>query len=291
MQHQPLIVRWSMPITIVALFVLSLTPAKWLGWTNWFAAQVNVAIIPITHPFTIVVDTIVPTRLSDPAASERERAMANELQRVQFELLQIREENQRLNTLIDQYARGAAITPELNVKQVTRPRIANLTGDLLQVRTGSIEGLSQGTVVVTEAVQLLGRVARIDGRTATVLPITAATAQPIMVAVLLNEDGSRQARCLLKPMGDGTLSGDIASPALDENASIEIGQEVRLQDSQWPTSAQMLLVGHIERVERNETQPLRPRIIVRPTVEDLRRVPEVILRIPITDEPSTGGTP
>lgn len=290
MQHQHLIVRWSMPITIVALFVLSFTPAKWLGWTNWFTAQVNVAIVPITHPFTIVVDTIVPTRISDPAASEREQAVIDELQRVQFELLQIRQENQRLSTLIDRYARGAAITPELNVKQVTRPRIANLTGDLLLVRTGSIEGLSQGTVVVADAVQLLGRVARIDGRTSTVLPITAASAQPIMAVVLLNEDGSRQARCLLKPVGDGTLRGDVARPSLDENTNIRVGQEVRLQDSQWPTNAQMLLVGHIERVERNEKQPLRPSIIVRPTVDDLRRVPEVILRIPITDE-AQGGTP
>tara|TARA_R100000687_G_C6429885_1_gene155141 strand:+ start:413 stop:1252 length:840 start_codon:yes stop_codon:yes gene_type:complete len=279
-----------MPITIVALLVLSFTPAKWLGWTNWFTAQVNVAIVPITHPFTIVVDTIVPTRISDPAASEREQAVIDELQRVQFELLQIRQENQRLKTQIDYYERGDAITPQLNVKQVTRPRIANLTGDLLLVRTGSIEGLSQGTVVVADAVQLLGRVARVDGRTSTVLPITAASAQPIMAAVLLNEDGSRQARCLLKPVGDGTLRGDVARPSLDENTNIRVGQEVRLQDSQWPTNAQMLLVGHIERVERNEKQPLRPSIIVRPTVDDLRRVPEVILRIPITDE-AQGGTP
>lgn len=279
-----------MPITIVVLFVLSFTPAKWLGWTNWFAAQVHVAIVPVTHPFTIVVDTIVPARITDPAASEREQAVIDELQRVQFELLQMRQENERLSGLIDRYARGAAITPELNVKQVNRPRIANLTGDLLLVRTGSVEGLSQGTVVVADAVQLLGRVARIDGRTSTVLPITAASAQPIMAAVLLNEDGSRQARCLLKPMGDGTLRGDVANPSLDENTNIRVGQEVRLQDSQWPTNAQMLLVGHIERVERNENQPLRPSIIVRPTVDDLRRVPEVILRIPITDEVQ-GGTP
>ncbi|HCT45745.1 MAG TPA: hypothetical protein DF699_11085, partial [Phycisphaerales bacterium] len=73
-----------------------------------------------------------------------EQAVIDELQRVQFELLQIRQENQRLKTQIDYYERGDAITPQLNVKQVTRPRIANLTGDLLLVRTGSIEGLSQG---------------------------------------------------------------------------------------------------------------------------------------------------
>lgn len=288
MQHQPLIVRWSMPITIVVLFALSLTPAKWLGWTDWFAAQVKVAIVPITHPLTIVVDTIVPARISDPAASERERQITRELERVRLELLQARREIDRLTSRIEQYTRGAAITPELNVRQVTRPRIANLTGDLLLVRTSNLPDLMQGTVVVADAVQLLGRVARVDERTATVLPITARSAQPIMGTVLLNEEDARNPRCFLRPVGDGTLRGEVASPALDKNAEIRVGQEVRLLDSQWPTSAQMLLIGTIERVERNEEQPLRPRIIVRPTVADLRRVPEVILRMPITGE---GGTP
>ena len=291
MQHQPMIVRWSMPITIVVLFALAFTPAKWLGWTDWFAAQVKVAIVPVTHPLTIAIDTIVPTRISDPEASDRERTITNELERVRLELLQTRQENARLSNLIDQYTRGADITPELNVKQVTRPRIANLTGDILLIRTGNVPGLAQGTVVVADAVQLLGRVSRVDGRTANVLPITAPSAQPILATVLLNTDGSRQARCFLKPVGDGTLRGEIARPSLDETTSIQVGQEVRLQDSQWPTSAQMLLVGTILKVERNDEQPLRPRIIVRPSIADLRRVPEVILRIPITDEENTGGTP
>jgi cell shape-determining protein MreC len=286
-----MIVRWSMPITIVVLFALAFMPAKWLGWTDWFAAQVKVAIVPVTHPMTIAIDTIVPTRISDPEASDRERTITNELERVRLELLQTRQENARLSNLIDQYARGAAITPELNVKQVTRPRIANLTGDILLIRTGNVPGLAQGTVVVADAVQLLGRVSRVDGRTANVLPITAPSAQPIMATVLLNTDGSRQARCFLKPVGDGTLRGEIARPSLDETTSIEVGQEVRLQDSQWPTSAQMLLIGTIEKVERNDEQPLRPRIIVRPSIADLRRVHEVILRIPITDEENRGGTP
>lgn len=299
MQHQPLIVRWSMPITIVVLFALSFTPAKWLGWTDWFAAQVKVAIVPITHPLTIVVDTVVPARLSDPAASDRERQIARELERVRLELLQARREIDRLNSRIEVYTQGAELTPQLDVRQVTRPRIANLTGDLLLVRTSNLPDLMQGTVVVADAVQLLGRVARVDGRTATVLPITASSAQPIMGTVLLGDDDSRgtvrldgddtrNPQCLLHPVGDGTLRGEVASPALDENADIRVGLEVRLLDSQWPTSAQMLLIGTIERVERNEEQPLRPRIIVRPTVADLRRVPEVILRMPITDE---GGTP
>ena len=288
MQHQPLIVRWSMPITIVVLFALSFTPARWLGWTDWFAAQVKVVIAPITHPLTIVVDTVVPARISDPTASDRERQITRELDRVRLELLQARQEIGRLTNRIEHYTRGAAIMPELNVRQVTRPRIANLTGDLLLVRTSNLPDLMQGTVAVADAVQLLGRVARVDGRTATVLPITASSAQPIMGTVLLNKDDTRNPRCFLRPVGDGSLRGEVASPALDENADIRVGQEVRLLDSQWPTSAQMLLIGTIVKVELNKEQPLRPSIIVRPTVADLRRVSEVILRIPITGE---GGTP
>lgn len=290
MQHQPLIVRWAMPITIVVLFVLSFFPVRWLVWTDWFAAQINVAIVPITHPLTIAIDTIVPARISNPEASERERAIGAELERMKLQLYQVRAENERLNGLIDQYSRGAAITPELNVKQVTRPRVGNLAGDLLLIRTGTAE-VMQGTVVVADAVQLIGRVSRVDGKTSIVLPITAPGAQPIMGTVLLSEDGLQQARCFLKPTGDGTLRGEVARPALNEDLSIRVGQEVRLQDSQWPTSSQMLLIGLIERVENNPEQPLRPRIIVRPQIDDLRRISDVIFRIPISDDSGTGSRP
>ena len=55
MQHQPLIVRWSMPITIVSLLVFSLAPIEWTVWTNWFSAQTRVIISPIAHPITIAI--------------------------------------------------------------------------------------------------------------------------------------------------------------------------------------------------------------------------------------------
>ena len=291
MHQQSLIVRWSMPITIGLLVILSFLPANWLRWTDWFSAQVQVAIVPITHPLTIVVDTIVPARISDPAASERERALLNELERAKVELLQSREENARLSRMIDQYARGADLTPNLQVKQLTRPRVGNLAGDILLIRTTNIEGLDQGTVVVTDAIQLIGRVSRVDRRTAQVLPITAPGAQPIMGAVLLSTDGKQRARCFLRPTGNGTLRGEVARPALDEELNIAVGQEVRLLDSQWPTSAQMLLIGTIEKVESDPEQPLRPQIVVSPTFDDLRRIPEVVLRIPDTEDTGSGGRP
>ena len=287
MQHQPLIVRWSMPITILVLFVLSLAPLRYINWTNWFSDQVRVTIAPIAHPLTIAINTIVPPPISNPEASQRERKLGDELDLVRTQLLQTREENHRLNELINQFSRGAQITPNLDVKQIHRPRIS-IIGDQILIRTEKIDHLTQGTVVVVDAVQLLGKVSRVSGRTASILPITAKSAQPLLATVLLNESGSEQAKCLLTPVGDGTLRGEVARSATDESWSVHIGQEVRLLDNQWPQHAQMLMIGTIESLERNDAQPLRQRVIVRPMVKDLRRVPEVILRLPVEDDSQEG---
>jgi len=288
-----------MPITIVVLFVLALSPIQWLGWTGWFSAQARVIISPIAHPMTIAIDTVIPPPIADPQATDRERTIRNELERVRTSLLVTQAENDRLNILIDQFTRGAQITPNLNVRQVHRPRISSLSGDMLVVRTGDIPGLAQGTVVVADAVQLLGKVSRVDKRTSIVQLITAKSAQRILATVLLDDEGARQVPCLLAPVGDGTLIGEIPR-AIDDQSdefSIEsqpygglVGRPVRLLDNQWPAHAQMLMIGTIERVERNDAQPLRQKIIVRPTIPDLRRVPEVIFRLPADSSSSDQAT-
>jgi len=280
-----------MPTTIIVLFVLALSPLRFTQWTNWFAAQTNVIIMPVAHPISIALEMIIPQSSYQPQASDRERAITSELDRVRTELLRTREENHRLTDRIDQYSRGAEITPDLDVRQIHRPRMSSLIGDHLLIRTGKIDGLTQGAVVVVDAVQLLGKVSRVDGRTSTILPITARSAGPILATVLLNDSGSQQVRCLLKPLGNGTLRGEVARAGVGDTWQVKIGQEVRLLDYQWPQHAQMLVVGTVERIERNESQPLRQRIIVRPTVPDLRMVPEVILRLPApeTDEDLTQG--
>ncbi len=290
MQHQPLIVRWSMPIAIVLLFVLSLAPIRMLSWTDWFSDQVQVVILPIAGPIEFVVDFVVPPEISNPLASHREKVIADELDIVRTQLLQTRQENHRLNTLIDQFTRGAAIMPNLDVRQAHRPRSSNLIGDLLVIRTGKIQGLTQGTVVVVDAIQLLGKVTRVNDRVSMVRPITASSAQPILATILLDSSGENQLRCLLTPVGDGTLIGEVARPTTNETWQVQIHQEVRLLDDQWPQHAQMLMIGNIERIENNESQPLRQRIIVRPTVADLRRVSDVILRLPALENDHGGDS-
>lgn len=283
-----------MPIAVIVLFVLSLSPIGWIRWTNWFSAQAQVAISPIAHPITIAINTVIPPAISDPDASLRERALGDELSRVRTNLLQIQEENRRLKSRIDQNKRGSQITPNLDVRQVHRPRVSSLVGDLLLIRSGHIEGLTQGTVVVVDAVQLLGKVSRVDGKTAAVLPITAKSAPRIQATVLLDEAGTKQTICLLTPLGDGTLRGEVGRADVDESWSVQVGQEVRLLDNQWPRHAQMLVIGTVLRIERNDNQPLRQRIIVAPTIKDLRRVSDVIFRLPVLDDQpnnSRGDTP
>tara|TARA_R110002073_G_scaffold118918_5_gene259095 strand:- start:2634 stop:3476 length:843 start_codon:yes stop_codon:yes gene_type:complete len=280
-----------MPITILVLFVLSLAPIRFIGWTNWFSDQIRVTIAPIAHPLTIAANTIIPPPISNPEASQRERDLASELDLVRTQLLQTREENIQLNTLINQFSRGAEITPNLDVKQIHRPLISTF-GDQLLIKTDKVDNLTQGTIVVVDAVQLLGKVSRVSGRTASILPITSKSAQPILATILLNKSGSEQAKCLLTPVGDGTLRGEVARSAIDESWTVQVGQEVRLLDNQWPQHAQMLMIGTVESLDRNEAQPLRQRVIVRPTVKDLRRVPEVILRLPVDDADNPiGATP
>ena len=53
----------------------------------------------------------------------------------------------------------------------------------------------------------------------------------------------------------------------------------------------MLRIGRIERFEEDPEQPLRTIIYVRPMFEDLRRIPDVVFRIPDFEDTEIGGRP
>ncbi|MCA9302660.1 MAG: rod shape-determining protein MreC [Phycisphaerales bacterium] len=283
MNHQPAIVRWSMPLTVTALLVFTLLPVRCTSRLQWFSEQAEVVIAPIEAPITRLTNWVIPTTsIGAGIESDEERSLRLELDRVQTQLYREREINRQLTTLVDQLQRGANLTPDIDVRQIHRPRIG-FSGELLVIRSGTDDGLHRNTVAVVDAVQLLGRVSVADTRTCKVLPITSDSALPIMATVMLDNNGQYQLRCLLSPVGNGTLRGAI-TPSSDPNfPELSPGMEVRLLDDQWPRHAQMLVVGTIVRIENAPNQPLRKQIIVQPSV-DLRRVPEVIFRLPEQDE-------
>jgi hypothetical protein len=89
---------------------------------------------------------------------------------------------------------------------------------------------------------------------------------------------------VLEPVGDGTLKGDVlrigpGSPEATGALPIPVvGQVVRLDDTGWPDSSRMLIVGRVESVSTSPEDPLRPVIVVRPTI-NVERLAEVLLRI------------
>jgi cell shape-determining protein MreC len=274
--HPP--VRWSLPIVIGALMIASMLPVRTLGWARWFSDQTWVLVSPIAQPITMAINAVVPTRGEGGFSSERERELVDELERLRVRLRQAEQRGLELEDLANQLARGAALQPNIEVTQLQRPRISE-GGDMLVIRTGTAEGVTAGTVVTSQSVQVIGRVADAAARTARVLPITARTAPSIAGFVVLDELSGRRASCRLKPAGDGTLTGEVSPPEDGRADELQVGQAVRLFDESWPRHAQMLIIGDVERIEPSPSQPLRRLITVRPRV-DLRRVSEVILRLP-----------
>lgn len=259
------------------LIVTALLPARWLGWAGWFSAQAFVVVSPIAHPITRAVDLIVPAARVGTEATERERTLQDELERVRVRLLQSDTRIAELESLIEQL-RGSLLHPDIEVTQLQRP-IAGQRGEFLLVRTGRHEGVDRGAVITAQSVQLIGRVSEASELTALVHPITARGGQTLMGVVILDEQTGRRATCILRPNGDGTLSGEISPPEDGRAEEIQIGQTVRLFDDQWPRHAQMLVIGEIIRVEPSAAQPLRPQITVQPRVNP-RRAGEVIVRLP-----------
>src|SRR5262249_53195607 len=100
--------------------------------------------------------------------------------------------------------------------------------------------------------------------------------------------------CDLAPTGEGTLSGklqDDTNPNAPQQTRPAPGMVVRLVDPAWPASAQMLIIGTVDRIEAAPDSPLRQVVIVKP-VYSLDRWSEVMIRIaesPATPANPTGG--
>lgn len=265
-------------------------PSRMLGWAGWFSEQAWVVVAPVTQPITMAINAVVPEKSSIAFGSERENELLAEIDRIRVRLLQAEERAYELEALVDQIARGAALHPDIEVTQLQRPRIGQV-GDLLVIRTGKSEGVDAGAVIAARSVQVIGRVTDADARTSRVLPITVKlpnNENSIGGVVMLDDETGRRGSCMLRPVGDGTLVGEFSPPEDGRADELQLGQTVRLYDEAWPSHAQMLVIGEVERIEPSPTQPLRRLITVRPRV-DPRRIGDVIVRLRTTSGSRAGG--
>lgn len=277
-----------MTISIVLLLAFSLTPVRFTGWLEGVHHLATTVFAPVSQPLRSVA-----VWLSPPEPGVQDRRLAElRAERDEWELKyrQLRQENTRLRDLIADLQSGRALAPRIAVRYLARPVIAAQSDPgsaLLTVRAGTSSGVTErSTVATVSGVQLVGQVASAGGRTCTIQPITSGDHPPLRGAVYL-PGREEPLDTLLIPTGDGTLRGGVElpepTPAEPEPPEIARGAEVRLSDDVWPKTAQQLRLGRVERVEPDADGSGRPVIIVRPDVR-LRRVSEVVLRIPLDPE-------
>jgi len=289
--------RFALGVTSLTLVVLALLPSKALGWLWWIDRTANFVLLPVQHP----LDSLVKWAEGSKAKTEAkgpDAELAARISQLQFELLNERDQNDRLRQQIMDLQRGLALNPDIP-RQVFAPIIggsADLSSGVLTAKAGEREGIEVGSVAVAGGVNLVGRVTKVSGRTCLILPITrkSKATQYIRGVVMLNES-ERGPMCELTTTGGGTLVGTVMDRIASQSYSaidIAPGMIVRLADTTWPGSSQMLIVGEVKSIE---TEPTGHRkIVVEPRLR-LDRVSEVWLRVSGGDDKEkrdgSGGGP
>ncbi len=292
-----------MPATVVLLVVTSVTLLRYLEWVGWVGGLVSTVVTPISDPMVRVARWLAP---ASRVVEDDERISTLEFDRDEFKrrLLAEKRRNAELESRIADLEAGVRRAPDAPVKQITRPVVgtsSDPSSGLLRVRAGRNEGVVPRTVTTVRGTQLHGQVVSVDRLECVVMPITEPESGLLRGRVLLDRLGDDTLLCQLAPTGAGTLRGDVEFQDPPAGVSVEQaidrrlqpGVEVVLDDPAWPESAQMFTIGIVERVTQDENQPLRSVIVVRPRDGlELRRVREVVLRVPIDPTGDSGeGAP
>lgn len=270
------------PVVLVTTAVLALAvPMRWQGWVTALGGLTQTLVAPVSGPVTHLVRWIAPAAPPRPS-DEHYASLEQENQQLRTQVFAHAQENQRLR---DQLAQLRVVVPSGNATVDFLPTqvvgaSSDLAGQAVVLRAGSRDGVQVGDVVTTDFVQVLGRVASVTTRTCTVLPITADKAEDFEAVVMTTPS---TLRCRLAPIGGGLLRGDLEDKRDAKTGAAQepkVGDEVRLSDpTRWPASAQMLVIGTVQAVEPSPKQPLRKVVVVRPTVPDLSKVAEAVLRV------------
>jgi cell shape-determining protein MreC len=264
------------PIAIVVVFVLALLPSAWSGWVSIFREPVTFLVRPIADPLASLSRPSTDER-DDPALLEMERQQRNELeQRLALAHRRIDE----LERQITDMQGSIALRPELSLEMLAAPVTGSTIVDgasILRVGAGTREGVvTRATIAVVRGVYLIGRVVSVESRTCSVLAFTTERSGLIRGLVIQDREGAQALTCYLTPGEGGRMIGEMDASVVPDD--VAIGQLVRLDDDEWPTSAQMLVVGRVESVDQRENG--RVIVTVLPEV-DPTRVSDVVLRIPL----------
>jgi hypothetical protein len=282
----------ALPIVVIVTIAVALLPARWrLGWQTDFAEVVRFPLRPFTHAGNALAGWLRPAptisqqaphdaSLVDQLIEEREIVEAL-YQRERLRTLELEEQIRQLELIPSETLRYASARL---IAHITRRRPDSALGIVeLKLERSAAEAVQNNTVAVYGGVHVLGRTVGESTEGVCLLqPLGNRASGYIRVRVFpRDEPGApveRAALVQLEPTGGGDLIG-----AISQDAAIEPGDVVRLDDPAWPPTAQMLVVGHVESVEPDEREPLRDLVRVQPRFE-ASRVAYVTL---IVEQPGT----
>ena len=286
-----------LPFAIAVVAVLGLLPARYIAWVNWFKSPALTLVAPISGPLHALTTWLRPAEI--PVDNDMMRTLREERDAFQQMYLQKSAEVDRLTGVIAALQQVRTEFPGLQTRILSRPVVANssdLSSGTLAIRIGGSDGVTLSSVATIRGVQILGRIQSVDARLCYVLPITHPSAGPVGARILLSGPPGAAPISLstvLKPVGDGTLVGDIqyeVNKATLLPYTPQIGDRVRIDDKlTWSAVAQHMLIGEVIRVEPSQNNPGRNTVTVRPSIPQLDRVSDVMLLISTEEEPAVEG--
>ncbi len=294
-RHPPSTPGYPRPLVaaIVILLALSLLPSRWTGLVTQIDTVARYLVAPVSGPVTRVARWLLPPRGPQGIDAEglaRLEADASHWKALYLQALARNEELQRQN---QELAGHRQLPGELPVDLV-RARIVGGSPDpaagLLLVRAGKAQGVEVNTIAVVGGSQLAGRVERVDQLTSEVRLITSTKVKEVIPAVIcVGDDPSEWLECNLYRQPGGVLRGPFKHNA-KLASRVAVGNEVRLTDasSVWPSSGRLLLVGTVVEVQNSAGDQVRY-VVVRPTVDRLELVSELILRVPAPEAVAGAG--
>lgn len=276
-------------VAMAIIIALAFAPSRWLGWTRDIARIVNVPFTPFGHAGVSVATWLRPPTDRTGASSDVERSLLE--QRDIYERL-YRAEQLRVAELEEQITQLQQVPPEIlgvpiqrMVASITR-RDARGPWASVQLNRGARHGVTVGTVAVYGGDHLLGRITDVSPLASELLPLGA---YPDVRGIILPRDmpaasAASAPRVLLTPRADGTLVGHV-----EHIHPVAQGDVVRLSDTAWPVSASASVIGVVESVSRNDSQPLKNTIIVRPRYQ-VNELASVTLRVEIPGGSERGAS-
>lgn len=263
---------------LAAVSLLAVLPARWVGFVgDSLRGPVQAVLTPAAAPMRALGLWLRPGEVAGASRDEAMREMERQREVAQTRQRQAEERVRELERQLQEVIRLSPANRDAIERTVAAPVVSGLSdvsAGMIAVRAGAADGVTEGAVAAASGLRLVGKVREVRGPLSLVLPITQKSAGWLNAVVEVEGTGQFFG-CQLGPVGDGTLRGDLVVEA----SGVAAGQRVRLRDPEWPASAQMFVVGRVERVEAKPEQPLRQVVTVRPEM-DLRRVSEVLLFVP-----------